>query len=144
MDKERAVEVSQGRILIVEDEPVLRKLLAYALQQREHLDVVLAPDGPSALRCLQTASVDLILADYHMPEMTGVELAGAARRLIGHVPIGLMTGARLTLTSSELAQAGISQLFLKPFDLKELVQWIKSALSPAASSGDLTPGLAAW
>ncbi len=131
MNKDRETDISQGRILIVEDEPVLRKLLAYALQQREHLDVVLAPDGPSALLCLQTASVDLILADYHMPEMTGVELAGAARSLIGHVPIALMTGARLTLTSTELAQAGISQLFLKPFDLKELVHWIQSVLSPS-------------
>ncbi len=129
MNNDRDVRTSQGRILIVEDEPVLRKLLAYALQQREHLDVLLAPDGPTALRCLQTASVDLILADYHMPEMTGVELAGAAHGLNGHVPIALMTGAKLTLTKTELAQAGISRLFLKPFDLKELVHWIKSVLS---------------
>ncbi len=129
MNDDRDSNVSQGRILIVEDEPVLRKLLAYALQTREHLDVLLAPDAPSALLCLQKAPVDLILADYHMPEMTGIELAGAARCLNGHTPIALMTGARLTLTSAELAQAGISRLFLKPFDLKELVSWIKSVLS---------------
>ena len=113
----------RGRVLVVEDEPAIRTLVQLALQRVE-LDVWTAQDGADALDLLREESFDIILLDFLMPGMTGLELSSRVRRLDPTLPIALLSGSAALLTDEEIAAAGITYTFAKPFDLQALIDWI--------------------
>ena len=71
--------MSEARILIVDDEAVQRESLGGFLVKQGY-DVVLAADGPTALRIVHDAVVDVMLTDVRMPGMDGVELLSRTTR----------------------------------------------------------------
>src|SRR5690242_8758674 len=79
-------------ILAVDDDPDLRDLVALALRAGRH-EVLTAADGPTALALASARPPDLVVTDYQMPGMTGVELAERLPAATGpiHVPIVMIT-----------------------------------------------------
>jgi two-component system response regulator MtrA len=115
----------RGRVLVVDDDAAIRELLTEFLEQQD-FEVQIAPDGSSGLAAFGTERFDLLLVDFQMPGMTGVEMAAEVRRRNPTIPIALITGSKDALVAGAVAQAGINQTFTKPFNLGNLANWIAS------------------
>jgi DNA-binding response OmpR family regulator len=120
--------MNNGRILVVDDDPNIRMLLTRVLE-REQLEVQTAPDSSTALELCAARPFNLFLIDYVLPGTDGLALARAIRGQYPESPIALLTGNIHLVTETDLAAVGITRLFTKPFDLDELVAWIRTQLS---------------
>jgi PAS domain S-box-containing protein len=114
-------------ILVVDDDQLIATSTSYLLQDLGH-DVIEANSGEAALEILRSGrAVDVLLTDYSMPRMTGVELAAAARALRPALPVILATGyAELP----EGAEADLPRL-RKPYQQSQLLAEIVKAVTPA-------------
>ncbi|WP_029001438.1 response regulator [Azohydromonas australica] len=116
------------RILVVDDEVSNAEVLALILHEEGFL-VTVASDGRQALERIEQAAPDLLITDYMMPGMSGVELARAVRQLPRHrnLPVLLMSGAAASTLS---AHAQHFDAFLrKPFDIEALLKAVQSLLT---------------
>jgi len=116
-----------GRVLVVDDDPNIRLLLTATLEFAG-FEVQTAPDGATALELCAARTFNLFLIDYVLPGMDGLALARAIRGQHPELPIALITGSAHLISEADLAAAGITRLFAKPFDLDELVAWIRTQL----------------
>jgi DNA-binding response OmpR family regulator len=119
--------MNHGQTLVVDDDPNIRLLLTATLEF-EGLEVQMAPDDATALELCATRPFALFLIDYLLPGMDGLALARAIRGQHPELPIALITGSAHLLSEADLAAMGITRLFPKPFDLDELVTWIRTHL----------------
>lgn len=112
-----------AHVLIVEDDPLLRRYLEDALQECGYATHS-ATNGREAAEWLQSHSVDLVLTDVLMPEQDGVRLVAELKRLQAHLPVVAMSGrgrADLSIDSLSLVRAmGVDATLEKPFSLAEL------------------------
>ena len=123
-------EVTQLRILIVDDEPEVRSTVADLLGTAGHT-AFQASGGREAIAWLDAGqSVDLILTDLGMPGMTGTDLARTVRRRWPHLRLGLMTGWDETEGPVGEASSVVDFVLAKPFKLSALL----SAYSAADAS----------
>jgi CheY-like chemotaxis protein len=114
---------SVRRILIVDDEPALREILAAVLAD-EGYAVQTAPDGRSALDLIAAAPPDLVITDISMPRLDGWGLLTQIRQDDPTLPVLLISAIRPTLTGC-LAPATDQTAFLaKPFDLEDLLDFV--------------------
>jgi CheY-like chemotaxis protein len=116
------------RVLIVDDEPVLRSLLVEIVQDLGFLTLD-AGGGPEALQVLQRLlPIDLLITDVMMPVMNGRQLAVAARRLQPGLEVLFITGyVDETIRDSGLLDAGM-RLLKKPFTQAALAAKISAAM----------------
>jgi len=114
-------------ILIVDDDADILRLLRLYLEF-EGYDAVAAPSGKKALDILNTQKVRLLLTDFDMPEMNGLDLATWVREKHAAITVFLMTGSALPGVIDAAVAAGISHVFAKPLDLKKLVATISTSL----------------
>ena len=129
MDRDEARQGSQGRILVVDDHPRVREMLGDFLE-RAGFQVRTAPDGPTAVTLFYADRFDLILVDFRMPGMTGLEMAALVRRTNGAIPIVLITALAHALDAEVVAKAGINRVLSKPFTCDELMSCL--SLIPAS------------
>jgi DNA-binding NtrC family response regulator len=108
-----------ARILIVDDQEMMRDSLAATLAREGH-EVVAAGDGPTAVNRLTGARFDLLLSDVKMPRMSGVELLQEARKLRPEMPVVLMTAFATVSTAVEAMKLGAYDYIQKPFDGDEV------------------------
>jgi DNA-binding NtrC family response regulator len=108
-----------ANILIVEDEPKMRRLLEISLGEEGH-NVQVAPNAETALRNLHANSFDVILTDVKLPGMSGLEFLHEARRLNASTPIVVMTAYGSVETAVEAMKMGASDYVLKPFTMAEM------------------------
>ncbi len=106
-------------ILIVEDEPKMRRLLEISLGEDGH-SVHAAPDAESGLRFLRQGPVDLIVTDLKMPGMSGLEFLQEAKKIGATIPIIVMTAYGTVETAVDAMKAGASDYVLKPFAMAEM------------------------
>lgn len=106
-------------ILIVEDEPFQREMLRDSLLQEGHR-IQEAEDGEKALQILKHSSFDLLLLDFRMHGMNGIEVLKAARQLCPDLEAILITAYGAIETAVEAMKAGASDYLTKPIDLDEL------------------------
>jgi DNA-binding response OmpR family regulator len=125
MGKSQELPDLRRRALVVDDDPAIRAFLTDFLEQQD-FEVYTAQDGRSALAVFHTARFNLLLVDFQMPGITGLEVATEVRKTDLAIPIGLITGTASTLEAEAVVQAGVSRLFPKPFSLAELALWIRS------------------
>ncbi len=123
------------KILLIDDHPDVRAMLREVLSQAGHA-VETAENGRAALPLLERDTFDLVITDMLMPEMDGVQLIQAARRLVPSVPIlaisaGGMTSAQVLLNLSRHLGAG--QVLPKPFTPAELLQVVNRALQQTSA-----------
>lgn len=111
---------ARQKILVVDDNPSLRELLADFLE-RVGFEVTTAHDGQAGLDALEKRHFDLILADFRMPGMTGLEMAAVVRQTNPAIPIILITGDASALEPETVARAGITRVLPKPLAVHELL-----------------------
>ena len=110
-----------GRVLIVDDEPLVCGLLRDFLATVSD-EVATARSGTDALKIVRVFQPDVILTDMMMPGMSGADLLDALRQAGVTVPVILMSGKPLTMPE------GFFGLLRKPFDLLELAEVVTAAL----------------
>lgn len=116
-------------ILIVEDEPEIRELLNFSLV-RAGFDVAEAASGEMALLYLDNKLPDILIVDWMLPGMSGVELAKRLRRieLTNKLPILMLTARSEETDLLKSFESGIDDYMSKPFSPRELVARIKALL----------------
>jgi two-component system response regulator AtoC len=116
------------RILAVDDEPSMRRLLEISLRQAGYQPVV-AANGKEALSFIKSEHIDLVLSDLHMPSMNGLELLKAIRAESDFLPFIMVTAQGEIKTAVEAMKLGAEDYILRPFDLETLEVAIAKALS---------------
>lgn len=119
-------------VLVVDDSPTVRKIVQLTLQ-REHIRVVTAGDGLSALASVADEQPDLILLDIMLPHMDGYNICQIVRRNMSFrdVPIIMLSGKDGLFDKMRGRLSGSTEYITKPFDSAELVQTVKRHLNSA-------------
>lgn len=115
-------------ILIVEDETKLRRLIELQLAEDDFVSRS-APDAETALEMLNKDSFDLVVTDFKLPGMNGLEFLQAAKNINANLPIIMMTAYGSVESAVDAMKAGASDYVLKPFSLAELVIIIRKELA---------------
>jgi len=110
-------------ILIAEDEPSIRRALEMLLKN-EH-DIISCEDGKQALQELGRTSVDLVITDFQMPFVSGLELIQKGKSISPSTAFILMTAFGSTTQAVEAIQLGADDYFSKPFDVSEMKHRIR-------------------
>src|SRR5438477_11431602 len=119
--------VSRPRVLIIEDERALTKVLSYNLE-REGYETVIAHDGQEGLRKAQTLLPDLVILDLMLPILNGLEVCRELRagERTRHIPI-LMLTAKAEETDQVVGfSLGADDYVTKPFSVKVLIQRLRA------------------
>ena len=105
------------KILIVDDSRVMRQIVIRTMRQAGYdgHDVVEAADGAEALAKVAEHAPDLVLSDWNMPNMTGIELLRALRSDGSQVPFGFVTSEGSDEMRTTAEQAGALFVLVKPF-----------------------------
>ena len=112
------------RILVVDDEPMVRTVTTKLLRLRGH-DVTDVDGGPAALATLAAETFDIVVTDLSMPDMSGRELAAAIRQRHPGLPVLLLTGD----TDADVEGSDIAAVVKKPFKLDVLDAAVQSVAS---------------
>lgn len=121
------------RVLIADDEPTIRHLLELNLRA-EGLDVVVCEDGDSAYAAARNEPPDLFILDVMMPGRDGLDLLRDLRRdpLTANVPVVLLTAKATDAEVWEGWTAGADYYITKPFDLEEVLTFIRYLGTPGS------------
>jgi len=114
-------------ILIVDDESEMRSALCHALT-RSGFSVESAAGGTEALLKLKKTSISLVITDLKMPEMSGMEVLGAAKKIAPGIPVIVITAYGSIHNAVEAMQAGAADYLLKPFSFETLETTVKKVL----------------
>lgn len=108
------------RILIVDDSRAMRMIVARTLKQTGHGgDVREAADGAEALAAIRASCPDLVMSDWNMPEMSGIELLAALRAEGIDVPFGFVTSETTAEMREKAIHGGALFLIAKPFSAED-------------------------
>lgn len=123
--KEKPDEPSDKIILLVDDEEMLSDLLAELLESN-HYNVIKVFSGREAIKVLtEEIKVDLVIIDYNMPDMNGIETIKEIRNLKFDMPIILSTGTILSDDKVDLEKHKINDRIQKPYEFETMLQTIK-------------------
>jgi CheY-like chemotaxis protein len=118
-----------GRILVVDDEPHMRRLLDAVLGE-EGFDVVLASDGAEGLRAVASGSIDLVILDLIMPGTTGLEVLAKIRTdpQNADTPVVILTAKGQDADREAAFAGGANDFLTKPFSPMKLVARLREIL----------------
>jgi CheY-like chemotaxis protein len=117
------------RILIVEDQREVSRLLRSALETLEHkMDVIEIPSGEEAILDSSRNPVDLLVSDYRLPGMTGIELMRKVRKYHPEMKVILITGQTDPKIRKEVAEAGADAFFIKPVPIADFLDSVERHL----------------
>lgn len=125
------------KILVVDDFATMRRIIRNLLQDLGFSNVSEADDGNTAWPMLQNGTYDLLITDWNMPGMPGLELLKAVRGdpRLAKLPVLMLTAEAKREQIVEAAQAGVNGYVIKPFTaetLKAKLEKILAALPPPA------------
>jgi CheY-like chemotaxis protein len=125
-------------VLIVEDDKTTADLLASAINDQRGYRAIAVPSADAALDALGRIDPDLLVLDIRMPGMSGLELYDLVRAdpRFRSLPVVFETGTGRE-HAAELRERGIATYIKKPFDLDELVRFMKRLVPPR--NGNATP-----
>jgi two-component system chemotaxis response regulator CheY len=105
------------KVLIVDDFATMRRILRNILKQIGFTDIAEADDGATALKELKKEKYDLILCDWNMPEMPGIDLLKAlkADEQLKNIPFVMVTAEAQKENIIEAVKTGVSSYIVKPF-----------------------------
>lgn len=118
------------RILIIDDQPFMIKLIQYNLDKNGY-ETYTETNGLNALSNIDEISPDLVLLDIRMPHISGTELCAQFRKkpIMMDVPIIILTGQLQEDVEEKAKAAGATDFMTKPFSPSELVTKIKELLA---------------
>jgi two-component system response regulator AtoC len=121
---------SQESVLVVDDDPAVRKIL-HALLIQAGIQVVVVASACEALAMLEDHPVDVMITDLNMPEMDGMTLLGRVSAQWPAVPVVILTAHGSVPVAVEAMKRGASDFVLKPFDRDELLFVVRKAIAKA-------------
>jgi two-component system chemotaxis response regulator CheY len=112
----------QIKILVVDDFATMRKVIRNLLKQVGYENIVEAEDGVIALKILKSQRIDLVVSDWNMPNMTGLELLKSVRsdEDLKSTPFLMVTAEALQDNVIAAVKAGVSNYIVKPFTAETL------------------------
>jgi CheY-like chemotaxis protein len=125
------------RILVVDDATFIRDMIKKQLRDKiPGVEILDAPDGNRALAQMKNQTVDLILSDWEMPNMTGAELLSAVRAMpnAGNVPFIMISSRGDRSHIVKAIQLGVSDYLSKPFSGEELLKKVFKQLKAAGKN----------
>ena len=122
--------MAQHRILIVEDSPMMRQLLTFALKRLKDVDIVEAQDGMDGLRKVTSDHFDLALIDINMPVMDGLKLISLIRGEDGlkDMPVVVITTEGAKEDRTRALSLGANEYLTKPIQANQVLSVAKSLL----------------
>ena len=129
-----------GNLLLVEDEPILRKLVSQFLRELAYV-IVEASDGEEAVEYFtKLGPFDLVLCDLNLPGFDGVEVCRQIRQANPHQPIIICSAAILPKSEQSLRELGVHHHLTKPYQPESLLSLIRVEVqAPAAPLASGTP-----
>ena len=120
---------NRKRIIVVEDSASIREIVVFSLKN-SGFDVVCASNGVEAISLFDGRKMDLLLTDYHMPEMNGLELIRWVRGIKQYkrLPIVVLTTENQKSVILKAKEAGATGWLNKPFSLEKLTQVIRRVI----------------
>ena len=119
--------IMQSRVLVVDDEPAVRRALERALELEGYV-VEQASDGEEALSCIKHSIPDVVILDVLMPNLSGLELCRRLRSLHISLPVLMLTARDAVSDRVEGLDAGADDYLVKPFALAELLARVRALL----------------
>jgi two-component system chemotaxis response regulator CheY len=123
--------MAQFRCLVVEDSPMMRQLIVFALHRLRELEVIEADDGVDAMRKLAASKFDIVVTDINMPIMDGLKLVKRIRSDEAHksVPIIIITTEGSQEDRSRALALGANAYITKPIQAPQVIAKVKELLS---------------
>lgn len=121
------------KVLIIEDSPTMRQLIAFALKRLQGVRVVEASDGVDGLKKLSSDKFDLILTDINMPIMDGLKLVSLVRNDANYrtTPIVVITTEGAQEDRERALALGANDYITKPIQANRILDLARSLLNPA-------------
>lgn len=121
------------KILVADDESHILNVVSLKLRNAG-FTVVTANDGQEALELAQQEHPDLLITDYHMPQLSGIELCQKLKQdpATCKIPAIMLTARGYHLEPSDTEQSGILKMLSKPFSPRQLLSTVEEVLGHAA------------
>ena len=126
---------AEKKILVADDETHILHVVSLKLRNAGFI-VVTARDGQEALEMAQADRPDLIITDYHMPQLSGLELCQRLKQdpKTTGIPAIMLTARGYHLEPSDTEQSGILRMLSKPFSPRQLLTTVNEVLEQAAAA----------
>lgn len=120
---------NQIRILVIEDEKHIQNILEYNLRL-DGFEVYIADDGPKGLELARDVKPDVILLDWMLPEMDGLEVLSELKKdaRTKNIPVFMLTAKAMKQDYAQALQQGADDYIAKPFDPVNLGKTIRDKL----------------
>ncbi len=124
------------RVLVVDDFATMRKIIKNLLKQIDIDTVTEAENGKQALEILRSEKIDLIISDWIMPEMTGIEFLKACKsdENMKKIPFIMVTAEAQKSSVIEAIKLGVDNYIVKPFTPEKLKEAIEKAKAKVVQS----------
>jgi len=118
------------RILVVDDFATMRRIIRNLLRDSDLKNVTEAEDGEAALKILQESTIDLVITDWSMPNMTGIDLLRSIRadEYLKTIPVLLVTAEAKREQILEAVTLGVNGYIIKPFTAETLKEKLEKIL----------------
>ena len=122
-----------GRVLVIEDQPDIRELIAAVLRPDGHT-VTFAEDGEAGLAMARADPPDVVLLDLMMPKLHGYQVLQALRAnpATANIPVVAVTGESTLDREKELRALGVTETLVKPYKLAQVTEILDRMLNTAA------------
>ena len=117
------------KILIVDDSESIREVLSFSVEKSGY-EVYTACDGLDALKYFDGRTIDLLLTDFHMPNLNGLELIKKVRQMTNYrfLPILVLTTENQIEIIREAKDSGATGWLMKPFSTEKLLQTLRKVI----------------
>lgn len=116
------------KILVADDETHILNVVSLKLRNAG-FEVICAHDGEEAVQLARESKPDLMIVDFHMPGLNGLEVCQTLKAEGIETPALMLSARGYHLTPEELGQSGIRQMMSKPFSPRELLETVNNTLA---------------
>jgi two-component system chemotaxis response regulator CheY len=131
--------MSEGRVLVIDDEPDVRKSVRLILSKAGY-DVIEAEDGEVGIQTVKSGenplTLNAIICDLNMPKMSGMEAIPYFRSQFPSCPVIVLTGAGTVDRATTLFKQGVMEFLTKPIDKDKLLGAVKKAMTEGGWKDD--------
>jgi two-component system chemotaxis response regulator CheY len=130
--KEKEVADLKTKILVVDDFSTMRRIIKNILKQLGYTDICEADNGLAALEVLKTENIGLVISDWNMPQMSGMELLKAVRATDAwkEMPFLMVTAEGKKEQVLEAVKHKVSNYIVKPFTAETLLEKLNKIIEP--------------